>query len=116
MRNKTSSRLNSCLLIDSTAMTPLPGPRNPEECHLYVAEGCHLYIAATQGLLPPPATPASPLDLWPVIGAFRLWMPQHRGLTETTLDVYQPIIAELLTALGGNTHLYAAEALRQRGA
>src|SRR4051812_30453413 len=29
-------------------MTPLPRPRNPEECHLYVAEGCHLYIAATR--------------------------------------------------------------------
>jgi hypothetical protein len=42
-----ASRLNSCLLIDSTAMTPLPGPGNPEECHLYVAEGCHLYIATT---------------------------------------------------------------------
>src|SRR5271165_2745539 len=39
--------LNSCLLIDSTAMTHLPGPQNPGECHLYVAEGCHLYIAAT---------------------------------------------------------------------
>jgi site-specific recombinase XerD len=65
-----------------------------------------------QGLLPPPATPASPLDLWPVIRAFRLWMRQHRGLTETTLDVYQPIIAELLAALGSDTHLYTAEALR----
>jgi hypothetical protein len=28
-------------------MTRLPGPRNPGECHLYVAEGCHLYIALT---------------------------------------------------------------------
>ena len=25
-------------------MTHLPGPQNPGECHLYVAEGCHLYI------------------------------------------------------------------------
>ena len=39
-------------------------------------------------------------------------MRQHRGLTETTLDVYQPIITELLTALGGDPRLYAAEALR----
>jgi hypothetical protein len=42
-----TSRLNSCLLIDSTVMTLLPGSKNPEECHLYLAEGCHLYIAAT---------------------------------------------------------------------
>jgi len=45
--NNTSSRLNSCLLIDSTAMTHLPRPQNPGECHVYFAEGCHLYIAAT---------------------------------------------------------------------
>jgi hypothetical protein len=25
----------------------LPGPQNPRECHLYLAEGCHLYIALT---------------------------------------------------------------------
>jgi hypothetical protein len=24
-----------------------PGPQNPRECHLYLAEGCHLYIALT---------------------------------------------------------------------
>jgi site-specific recombinase XerD len=65
-----------------------------------------------QGVLPPPARPASPIDLWPVIGEFRSWMRQHRGLTDTTLDVYQPIIAELVTALGGDPHRYTAEFLR----
>ena len=65
-----------------------------------------------QGVLPPPATPASPADRWPLIREFRSWMRQHRGLTETTLDVYQPIIAELLTALGSDPRLYTAEALR----
>src|ERR1700747_2712030 len=42
-----SRRLNSCLLIDTTAKAHLPGPQNPGECHLYFAEGCHLYIALT---------------------------------------------------------------------
>ena len=65
-----------------------------------------------QGVLPPPATPGSPLDIWPVIREFRSWMRQHRGLTDTTLDVYQPIITELLTVLGGDPHRYTAEALR----
>ena len=45
-RNSTSSRSNSCLLIDTTT-AHLPGPQNQRECHLYLAEGCHLYIAAT---------------------------------------------------------------------
>src|SRR6202008_2973130 len=48
-RNSTSRRLNSCLLIDTTATTVhLPGPQNPAECYLYFAEGCHLYIALTK--------------------------------------------------------------------
>src|SRR5271163_4311625 len=47
-RNNTSSRLNSCLLIDITATAHLPGPQNPGVCRLYLAEGCHLYIALTR--------------------------------------------------------------------
>jgi hypothetical protein len=35
------------LLIDTTATALLPGPQNPRECHLYIAEGCHLYIVLT---------------------------------------------------------------------
>ena len=45
--SSTSSRTNSCLLIDTAAMAHLPRPQNQRECHLYLAEGCHLYIAAT---------------------------------------------------------------------
>ena len=33
-----------------------------------------------QGMLPPPATPVSPVDRWPVVREFRSWMRQHRGL------------------------------------
>ena len=36
------------MLIDNTATAQPPRPRNPRECHLYLAEGCHLYIALTQ--------------------------------------------------------------------
>ena len=37
---------------------------------------------------------------------------QHRGLTETTLDVYQGILVGLLEALGDDARAYSAEALR----
>src|SRR6202035_4590598 len=51
-RNSTSRRPNSCLLIDNTATTAhLPGPQNPRECHLYLAEGCHFYFAPRVTLL-----------------------------------------------------------------
>jgi integrase/recombinase XerD len=84
------------------------GPNN----HSLASAALFIRFLREQGVLPPPATPASSTDLWPVIKEFRSWMGQHRGLTETTLDVYQPIIAELLTALGGDPHRYTAEALR----
>lgn len=65
-----------------------------------------------QGVLPPLIVPPSAADLWPMLGAFHLWMRQHRGLTETTLDVYQAILAELLAACGSDPHAYTAESLR----
>jgi integrase/recombinase XerD len=65
-----------------------------------------------QGELPLPVTPPSITDRWPVLGDFRLWMRQHRGLAETTLDVYQWILVRLLDALGDDANSYSAEALR----
>jgi site-specific recombinase XerD len=85
--------------------------RGPNK-HSLTSAALFIRFLREQGVLPPPATPASPIDLWPVIREFRSWMRQHRGLTDTTLDVYQPIITELLTALGGDPHRYTAEALR----
>jgi integrase/recombinase XerD len=85
--------------------------RGPNK-HSLTAAALFIRFLQERGVLPPPAIPASPTDLWPLISEFRSWMCQHRGLTETTLDVYQPIIAELLTALGGDPRLYTAEALR----
>jgi site-specific recombinase XerD len=65
-----------------------------------------------QGALPPPVIPQSASDLWPVLGEFRSWMFNHRGLTETTLDIYQRTLVGLCTALGDDAHAYSAEALR----
>ncbi len=65
-----------------------------------------------QGELPLPANPPSACDLWPTLGEFRLWMHIHRGLTETTLDVYQGILVGLLDALGDDARAYSAAALR----
>jgi hypothetical protein len=65
-----------------------------------------------QGELPLPATPPSAGDLWPLLGEFRSWMRKHRGLTDTTLDVYDGILAGLLDALGDDVRGYSAEALR----
>jgi integrase/recombinase XerD len=65
-----------------------------------------------RGELPLPAASPSDTDRWPLLGEFRSWMRTHRGLTETTLDVYQGILAGLLETLGHEVGAYSAEALR----
>jgi integrase/recombinase XerD len=63
-------------------------------------------------VLPQPAPRPSPADLWPILGEFRVWMRQHRGLTDASLDVYQGILIRLCDTLGGDPQIYTAEALR----
>ena len=65
-----------------------------------------------QGEIPPPVAGPSATERWPILGEFRSWMRAHRGLTETTLDVYQGILVGLLDALGDDARAYSAEALR----
>src|SRR5208283_2770610 len=63
-------------------------------------------------LLPQPVTQPSAADLWPILGEFRSWMRQHRGLTDASLDVYEGILVGLLDKLGDKPQSYTAEALR----
>jgi integrase/recombinase XerD len=65
-----------------------------------------------QGAIPQAVAPPSPSQRWPVLGEFRSWMHQHRGLTQTSLDVYEGVLAGLLDALGDDPRAYTAEALR----
>jgi integrase/recombinase XerD len=65
-----------------------------------------------QGALPPVAAAPSPAERWPVLGEFRAWARQHRGLAETSIDAYQRILAELLASVGDDPRAYTAEALR----
>ena len=65
-----------------------------------------------QGVLPPLAALPSLAAQWPVLGEFRCWARQHRGLAETSIDAYQRPPAELLTAVGDDPRTYTAEALR----
>jgi hypothetical protein len=56
--------------------------------------------------------PASPTEVWPVLGVFRDWMRSQRGVAESTLDVYQHTIVVLLETLGADAQAYTAEAIR----
>jgi len=65
-----------------------------------------------QGQLPAHIDPPSVKDRWPILVEFRSWMRTHRGLTETTLDVYQGILVGLLDTLGPDGSTYSAGTLR----
>ena len=65
-----------------------------------------------QDVLPPAAVAPSPVERWPLLGEFRAWARQHRGLAETSIDAYQPILAELLAAVDDDPRAYTAEGLR----
>ena len=70
-------------------------------------------IPPTAGRASAACEPGHPLlNTWPILGEFRSWMRAHRGLTETTLDVYQGILVGLLDAVGDDTRAYSPEGLR----
>ena len=80
--------------------------------HSVAAASLFIRFLQQQGTIPPPTVRPSPAEQWPVLGEFRSWMRVHRGLTETTLDVYQGILVSLLDSVGDNPECYTAQALR----
>ena len=76
------------------------------------AAAVYIQFLQGRGVVPPPARSPSPSARWPLFGMFQAWMRQHRGLTESTLDVYQGVLVGLLEQLGDDPRGYTAEALR----
>jgi len=61
--------------------------------------------------LPAPRAPR-PEETWPVLAGYRRWMREQRGVAESTLDMRERILADLLRALGDNPKAYTAAAVR----
>jgi integrase/recombinase XerD len=76
------------------------------------AASIFLRFLRERGELPPLKGPPSVTDRWPILTDFRSWMRTHRGLTESTLDVYEGILVGLVEAVGDDTTGYSAETLR----
>jgi integrase/recombinase XerD len=77
-----------------------------------MAASVYVRFLQGHGVVSRPVTSLPPSDRWPILGAFRLWMRQHRGLTESTLDAYEGILVGLCEKLGNDPGRYTAEALR----
>ena len=62
------------------------------------------------GVLPPPNAEAETVP--PLVTRFSQWMRQHRGVTESTLANYVPLVTEFMTARGDNVATYDAAGVR----
>ncbi len=76
------------------------------------AASVYIRFLEGQGVVAPAVVSPAPSDVWPMLGAFRSWMRQHRGLTESTLDVYQGILVGFCEKLGDDPRRYTAAVLR----
>lgn len=85
--------------------------RGPNQ-HSLTAASLFIRFLQSQGTLPPPMVPLSASERWPILSEFRSWMRKNRGLTETTIDVYEYTLVALLDTLGAETRAYSAEVLR----
>jgi len=53
----------------------------------------------------------SSISPYPLVVAFRAWMLEHRGVTKSTLDVYQRILDEFIVSAGSDPHGYSPKVL-----
>ena len=65
-----------------------------------------------QGVLPPAPRAPRPEETWPVLATYRRWMREQRGVAESTLDLRERILVDLLRALGDDPATYTAAAVR----
>ncbi|MCY1489844.1 Tyrosine recombinase XerC [compost metagenome] len=56
--------------------------------------------------------PSSPEGTWPALAAFGRWMREQRGIKDSTLNTYQPILVDLFISLGTDPAAYTAAAIR----
>jgi len=65
-----------------------------------------------RGVLAVPEEPPSPRERWPILAEFRAWTLHHRGVTHTTMDVYEDVVTDLVAELGPVATSYTAESIR----
>jgi integrase/recombinase XerD len=85
--------------------------RNPNEELISVSRLFIQYLRDS-GVVSQPPKPLSAADRWPCLADFRCWMHQHRGVMESSLDLWQRHITKLLETLGDDASLYTAKAVR----
>lgn len=85
--------------------------RGPNK-HTVEAASTYIRFLQERGIIArPPVLPTS-AEAWPILGEFRSWMREHRGLRETTLDLYEFTLLGLVKSLGDDARAYSAKSIR----
>lgn len=66
-----------------------------------------------QRVLPDAPSVPRPSEKWPILGDFRMWMKEHRGLSASTMATYERVVISMLDSLGINFAAYSAENVRE---
>ena len=78
----------------------------------YHQEGAQQLFMHWQRVGVVPSSTTAPETVSPVVEHFRVWMRQHRGVRESTLGNYVPLVQEFLAALGDDAAAYDAARVR----
>ncbi len=93
--------------VNPTPRTPYQHSPNKESI---TAARLYIRFLRERGVLPP--SPVEVVNSWPLLIEFFSWMREQRGVTETTVSVYQPILIDFLASVGSEPCSYRAETLR----
>jgi site-specific recombinase XerD len=78
----------------------------------YHRDGARRLTAYLRGIGVVPPACGEPETVSPMVTRFRQWMRQHRGVTESTLATYVPLVTEFLAAQGADAAAFDAAGVR----
>jgi hypothetical protein len=78
----------------------------------YHRDGAQRLVAYLRGVGLVPPTHAEPETVLPMVTGFRQWMRHHRGVTESTVANYVPLVTEFLAACGADAAAFDAAGVR----
>jgi integrase/recombinase XerD len=85
--------------------------RGPNKYSLKAAAK-YIKFLQLKGILPTRPKQLTPRQTWPVLEEFFSWSRQHRGTRETTLDLYETCLKDLVAVLGDRPREYTAKSIR----
>jgi site-specific recombinase XerD len=89
-----------------------PNSRGPNIDSIIAASKLLVFLQE-KGVFEKPAPKSKVSEVWPILGEFRSWSIEHKGIRETTLDLYETTLGDFVEALGSEPREYTAKTIRE---